>query len=68
MSLRDPRDGGDGGDGRGRPGDRLTATHVAYDDRPDRLTLHPAEADDVERMSTWLTADADVFVDLAGVR
>lgn len=35
-----------------------------YDDRPDRLTIHPADADDVDKMAMWLTADAAAFVDL----
>ena len=66
MSLRDPRD--DDPDGPPLPSDRLTATRVAYGDGSDRLTLYPTDADDLERMSTWLTADAGAFVDLAGVR
>ena len=68
MSLRDPRDDAGDRDGPTLPTDPLTATRVAYDDGPDRLTVSPAEADDLERMSTWLTADADAFVDLAGAR
>lgn len=44
--------------------EELDAKLVRYADRADRLTLHPSDADDVELMATWLTADADAFVEL----
>lgn len=47
---------------------RLRTRTVEYDGRPDRRTVYPAEATGVERMSTWLSADADVFVSLAASR
>jgi hypothetical protein len=46
----------------------LTATLVRYDGRPDRRTVYPPELSSVARMSTWLTADANVFVDLDAAR
>lgn len=42
----------------------LTGTLVRYADRPDRMTIHPEKDDDVALMATWLSADADAFVDL----
>ncbi|GAA0667029.1 hypothetical protein ACFQDG_09080 [Natronoarchaeum mannanilyticum] len=41
---------------------------VSYPDAPDRCTIFPPDATGVARMSTWLTADHDAFVDLATVR
>jgi hypothetical protein len=46
----------------------LTATLVRYTDGPDQLTIHPADADDVTLMGSWVTADADAFVELESVR
>jgi hypothetical protein len=46
----------------------LSATLVSYADRPDRQTVYPPTATSVARMSTWLTADADAFCDLASMR
>lgn len=40
----------------------LRSLVVEYENRPDRRTLFPADLSGVERMPTWLTADADVFV------
>lgn len=47
---------------------RLEAKLVRYPDGPDRLTIHPPGTEGVTLMSTWLTADADAFVDLESVR
>ncbi|SNZ16197.1 hypothetical protein SAMN06269185_2721 [Natronoarchaeum philippinense] len=41
---------------------------VAEADGPDRCTIFPPDATGVVKMSTWLTADADAFVDLSTVR
>jgi len=41
---------------------------VSYDDRPDRATLCPAGLSGVDRMETWLTADASAFVDVVAYR
>jgi hypothetical protein len=46
----------------------LTAALVRYDGRPDRRTVYPPELSSVARMSTWLTANADAFVDLDSAR
>lgn len=46
----------------------LAATLVRYDGRPDRRTVYPPGLSGVARMSTWLTADADEFVDLDAAR
>jgi hypothetical protein len=46
----------------------LVSTLVAYSSRPDRRTIYPPGTTSVARMSTWLTADADAFVDLESVR
>ncbi|MFC7046588.1 hypothetical protein ACFQH6_15300 [Halobacteriaceae archaeon GCM10025711] len=67
--------------GRGRPGTggtttdepdhpavELRAAVVEYENRPDRCTLYDPALTGFERMATWLTADRDVFVDLAAVR
>ncbi|WP_254831018.1 DUF7511 domain-containing protein [Haloglomus salinum] len=50
------------------PVERLSATLVAYTDRPDRRTIYPHGTTSVARMSTWLTADADAFVALESMR
>ncbi|QLD87488.1 hypothetical protein HWV07_00810 [Natronomonas salina] len=47
---------------------RLESTLVQYDRRPDRRTVYPRGLSGVPRMSTWLTANDDAFVDLAAVR
>jgi hypothetical protein len=47
---------------------RLASTVVAYEHRPDRRTVYPPGLSGVPRMSTWLTADVDAFVDLESVR
>jgi|GEM_PF-1057134 len=52
---------------RRRTGD-LRHEVVSYPDGPDRCTIFPPDATGVTRMSTWLTADSDAFVDLAAVR
>lgn len=51
-----------------QPPARLAATVVTYEDRPDRRTVYPLGTSSVARMSTWLSADADAFVDLAATR
>ena len=47
-----------------RPDIGLRSVVVEYEERPDRRTVYPAGVSDVERMSSWLTADDDAFVDL----
>lgn len=46
----------------------LAAALVRYDGRSDRRTVYPPGLSSVARMSTWLTADADAFVDLDNAR
>ncbi|WP_123533329.1 DUF7511 domain-containing protein [Halosimplex salinum] len=41
---------------------------VRYDDRPDRCTIHPADATGVERMSTWISVDRSLVVDGESMR
>ncbi|USZ72576.1 DUF7511 domain-containing protein [Natronosalvus halobius] len=49
-----------------------TAVVVRYDDRPDRCTIAPRAASATENgfdtVTTWLTANVDVFVDLEEMR
>jgi hypothetical protein len=54
-----------GEDGASEPSarPRLASTVVQYAGEPDRVTMYPPEASHVERMSTWLTADADACLD-----
>jgi hypothetical protein len=48
-----------------RPDVELALTVVRYSDAPDRCTLHPPDASGQERLTRWLSADTDAFVDLA---
>ncbi|UPW00696.1 hypothetical protein M0R88_01005 [Halorussus gelatinilyticus] len=48
----------------GRPDVELRSVVVEYEDRPDRRTVYPAGVSGMERMSSWLTADDDAFVNL----
>ncbi|WP_135852786.1 DUF7511 domain-containing protein [Halorussus salinus] len=47
-----------------RPDIGLRSVVVEYEERPDRRTVYPAGVSGMERMSSWLTADDDAFVDL----
>ncbi len=38
---------------------------VGVPGQPDRATLYPADAADVDRMETWLTVDASLVRDLS---
>jgi hypothetical protein len=42
----------------------LRAILVRYEGGADRRTVYPDEADDLERMTRWFTADDDAFVPL----
>lgn len=48
----------------GHPASSLRSVLVEYADRPDRRTICPKDLNGHEVMVTWLTADADGFVDL----
>jgi hypothetical protein len=47
---------------------RLCAVVVTYDGTADRRTVYPPEATETERLTHWLTADADAFVPLESSR
>lgn len=38
---------------------QLASTLVRYDGQPDQVTVYPPGTSSVERMSTWITIDAD---------
>lgn len=46
------------------PTPELQLTVVQYETRTDRGTVHPPGLDGIERMETWLSADATAFVGL----
>ncbi|WP_435069310.1 DUF7511 domain-containing protein [Haloplanus sp. C73] len=46
----------DGGDAN-----RLHSVVVTYEGTPNRQTLYPSDAGEIERLTHWLTADADAF-------
>ncbi|PSP68008.1 hypothetical protein BRC85_03795 [Halobacteriales archaeon QS_1_69_70] len=46
----------------------LESRLVRYEDGPDRLTVCPPGLAGEARMSTWLSADRDAFLDLETVR
>ena len=43
-------------------GSELILTVVRYEDEPDRGTIHPPDAADLDRMETWISADLSAFV------
>ncbi|MDS0283651.1 DUF7511 domain-containing protein [Haloarcula onubensis] len=51
-----------------RPDVELALTVVRYADGPDRCTMYPPDLTGDARLSTWLSADHGVFVDLAAMR
>jgi hypothetical protein len=38
---------------------QLASTLVRYDGQPDQVTVYPPDMSSVERMSTWITIDAE---------
>jgi hypothetical protein len=46
----------------------LESIVVRYENRSDRCTITPRECPEAERMTTWLSADITVVVDLADAR
>ena len=46
----------------------LRSVVVAYEGSADRQTLYPADASEIERLTHWLSADADAFVALDEMR
>ena len=45
----------------------LEATIVEYDDAPNECTIAPTDVSDVDRMSTWISAQEGSYVELADV-
>jgi hypothetical protein len=79
MSIHEPEDTGeqsanDGGTPQQRRETgadeqyRLACTLVRYDGEPDRVTVYPPDATSVDRMATWLSADADACLDIERMR
>jgi len=46
----------------------LVAVVVEYDERPDQCTVYPPDSDGMTRMSSWISADVDCFVDCETMR
>jgi len=46
----------------------LSMTVVRYSDSPDRCTVYPPGLSGVARMSTWISADRSLCVDVASMR
>jgi hypothetical protein len=71
MSNTSPPDdatGVPGVDGPDIDDDSLRSVVVAYEGSADRQTLYPADASEIERLTHWLTADADAFARLDEMR
>lgn len=45
----------------------LRATIVEYEDAPDECTIFPRDVSDVERMTTWISAEEGSYVDLGSI-
>lgn len=54
--------------GTGTDDYELVSVVVEYDERPDQCTIYPADANEMERMSSWISADTDCYLDLHAVR
>lgn len=46
---------------------QLRATIVEYDDAPDECTIYPRGVSGMERMTTWISAKEESYVDLGAV-
>lgn len=79
MSIHEPEDTGEQGASDGGPSEqrqesgadeppRLACTLVRYDGEPDRVTVYPPDASSIDRMATWLSADADAYLDVEQMR
>lgn len=67
MSRTDAVRSGD----RSTPDRRTFDLHgvvVAYEDGPDRCTIYPRYMGPTERLCSWITADADAFLELEAMR
>ena len=67
MSRTDAVDGGARSTTERRTFD-LHGVVVAYEDGPDRCTIYPRYLSATERLCSWITADADAFVELERMR
>ncbi|QIB75853.1 hypothetical protein GL213_02850 [Halogeometricum borinquense] len=50
------------------PAEALVATVVEYDDEPDECTIYPLHADEDERVTAWISAKRDSYVQLDKMR
>ena len=46
----------------------LVSVVVEYDERPDQCTIYHPDSNGIERMSSWISADAECLVDLYAER
>ncbi|MGQ3723143.1 DUF7511 domain-containing protein [Natrialba aegyptia] len=46
----------------------LESIVVRYENQSDRCTITPEECSDIERLTAWLSADMDAFIDLETAR
>lgn len=46
----------------------LVSVIVEYDERPDQCTIYHPDSNGIERMSSWISADTECFVDLYSAR
>jgi hypothetical protein len=67
MSL-DPDGAGNATVERTQPSHDLSMTVVEYTDEPDRCTVSPRGLSGVAKLSTWITVDRSVVVDLDTMR
>ncbi|NIB99558.1 hypothetical protein [Halobacterium sp. R2-5] len=54
--------------GRSQGEPPITATVVTYEDQEDECTLHPANPDEHERTTAWISAKSDSYVPLSSCR
>lgn len=49
-------------------GEELHAVTVEHDGGPDECTIYPRGSSGLDRMSRWITVEADAVVDLDAIR
>jgi len=54
--------------GTGAENYELVSVVVEYDERPDQCTIYHPDSNAIERMSSWISADTECFVDLYAER
>ena len=67
MSRTDAVRSGKRSESGGRAFD-LHGVVVTYEDGPDRCTIYPRYLSPTDRLCSWITADADAFVELDRMR